>query len=698
MEEEEEQKNNQEVSENPYTGKFQLFFETQYKKPIEKLMEHYPEKKSLEIDFKELEHFDVELADDFLEKPDYLMEAAKLAVQEIDLPNLSTDTFSPHLRFYNLPQGKDTQPMLRNIGSAHIGKIITAEGVVAQITDVLPKLKAATWECRRCGNTYRVLQPSNAQQQPVICECKHKDFSLKAEDSEFVDYQKIRIQEPIEYLKGNNQPTNLDIYVSDDLVNNVSPGDRTKFTGILRLMPPKEKKVVYGRFIEAMHIEETQQEFGEVEISKEEETEIKKLAQNPKVYEKLIKSIAPNIYGHESIKEAIILQLFGGVKKVFPGQNKARGNIHIILIGEPGLAKSQLLQAVDKIAPKSIYTAGKTTTAAGLSATAVKDEFGEGGWTIKAGVLVLASGGMALIDELDKMDAEDRSALHESMEQESISVSKAGIVTRFKAETSVLSAANPKYSRFDPYRNFMEQINLPPSLMSRFDLFFLLRDVLDKKKDEEIAAHILKTHRSGELMLQKVHSKEALEIQKSITPEIEGDLLKKYISYARQNVFPVLSHEAIEDISQFYINLREQGRKEGAYAATHRQLEGLVRLSEASARVRLSDNVEKQDTDRAIQIFKKSLEELVVDQETGRIDIDIITTGRTTTELTNLKKILSIVREKGAELDMVPVQEVVEEAKTQGISDEKTKEILSKLEKTGDIYRPRHGFVKPTQT
>ncbi|MEK6941491.1 MAG: minichromosome maintenance protein MCM, partial [archaeon] len=518
-------------SENPYIQRFALFFETQYKKPIEQLIEKYPQKKTLQVDFSELEHFDVELADDFLDRPDYLLEAAKLAIKEIDLPNLVSDEFSPHLRFYNLPTGKDTQPQLRDISSTHIGKLITIEGVVAQITDVLPKLKAATWECKRCGNTYKVIQGGSFQEQPTMCECHHRDFSLKAEESTFTDYQKIRIQEPIEYIKGNHQPTNIDIYVSDDLVNNVAPGDRTKFTGMIRLTPPKEKKLVYGRFLEAIHIEETQQEFTDVQISKEEEEEIRALAADPAVYEKLVKSIAPNIYGHETIKEAIMLQLFGGVKKVFPGNNKVRGNIHVILIGEPGLAKSQLLQAVDKIAPKSIYTAGKTTSAAGISATAVKDEFGEGGWTIKAGALVLASGGMALIDELDKMDPNDRSALHESMEQESISVAKAGIVTRFKSETSILAAANPKYSRFDPYRNFMEQINLPASLMSRFDLFFLLRDVLDRKKDEEIAAHILRSHRAGEMLLQKgkMKAKELQELQKSIAPEIDQDHLKKFI-------------------------------------------------------------------------------------------------------------------------------------------------------------------------
>ncbi|MBI2598546.1 MAG: helix-turn-helix domain-containing protein, partial [Candidatus Diapherotrites archaeon] len=267
------------------------------------------------------------------------LEAARLAIKEIDLPNLAVDEFSPHVRFYNLPEGRDTHPQLRDIGSAHLGRLISIEGVAAQITDVLPKLKAATWECRRCGNTYRVIQAGNTQQQPTMCECRNRDFILKAEDSDFMDYQKIRIQEPIELIKGNNQPTHIDIYVSDDLVNRVGPGDRTKFCGVLRLMPPKEKKLVYGRFLEAIHIEETRQEFTEVEISKEEEIEIKKLSQNPNVYEKLVKSIAPNIYGHETIKEAIVLQLFGGVKKVFPGNNRVRGNIHVILIGEPGMAK-----------------------------------------------------------------------------------------------------------------------------------------------------------------------------------------------------------------------------------------------------------------------------------------------------------------------------------------------------------------------
>ena len=696
-----EQKALEAVHENPFVGKFQSFLESQCKKQIEKLVEHYPDKKSLFIDFTELEHFDFELADELLRNSDAVLAAAEEAMQGIDVPTLELDEFKPYIRVFNLP--KDSLVILRDIGSKHLSKLISVEGVVRQITDVLPKLRMAVWECRRCGNTYRLLQSTQKTAEPSICECKHRDFSLKADDSEFVDYQKILVQEPLELLKGSEQATNMEVYASEDMVNKVYPGARTVITGMLRLRPPKEKNAVYGRFIEAIHLEETAREFDELEISKEEEEEIKKLAANKNIYQMLIQSIAPNIYGHEAVKEAIALQLFGGVKKILPGENKIRGNIHVLLVGEPGLAKSAILLAVNKIAPKGIYIAGKTATCAGISATAVKDEFGEGGWTLKAGALVLASGGICMVDELDKMDPEDRSALHEAAEQESVSVAKAGIVARFKSETSILAAANPKYSRFDPYQNFIEQINLPASLLSRFDVFFLIRDVLDKKKDEEIASHILRTHQVGEMMRQqkkqgtKSSSAEIEEMKKRITPLIDAEMLKKVISYARQNCFPVMSGETIDAITEFYVNLREQGRKEGTYTATHRQLEALVRMSEASARVRLSNEVELQDTDRAIRIFRTSLEQLVTDQETGKIDFDLITTGQSHVVVENLRKVLNIIKGKASELDMVPLEEVREEAKTLGIDEEKTNEIVSKLEKAGDIYRPRHGFVKPTQ-
>jgi len=686
---------------NPFVEKFESFFKERLMKDIEMLVNDYPSKKSLFVNYRDIEHYDVDLADEILESPDVCLAAAHEAIKNVEVPLLEIDEFKPHIRIFNLPEEK--QPILRDISSSHIGKLISVEGVIRQVTEVLPKLKYATWVCGRCDATYKIPQTRNQTKTPSICaECKNRSFNLEEESSEFVDYQKIQIQEPLELLKGSEQATNIDVYVSDDLVNQISPGDRTRITGILRLMPPKEKKVVYGRYLEAVHLEETAREFEEVEISLEEEEEIKELAKREDVYEQLIQSIAPHIYGHEIVKESIALQLFGGVRKTLPNDQKIRGNIHVLLVGDPGMAKSAILRATDSIAPKSIYVAGKTTSGAGITATAVKDEFGEGGWTLKAGALVLASGGMALVDEFDKMDPEDRSAMHEALEQQQISVAKAGIVTKFKTETSVLAAANPKYSRFDPYLPFIEQINLPPTLISRFDLFFMIRDVLDRTKDIEIASFILKSHKAGEMLLQRKKrgigkiDKELDALTEMITPKIHGDLLKKFISYARQNIFPVLSNEGMTTISDFYVQLRDQGRKEGAYAATHRQLEGLIRLSEASARVRLSNNIEKQDVDRAIRLVRTSLEDMVTDPETGKIDIDIITSGQTHTQLTNLKKVLSIIKEKAQEMDMVPVEEIIGEAKTEGLDAEKVHDLISKLQKSGDIYHPKHGFVKPT--
>jgi len=690
-----------ESHENPYVSKFEEFFGSVYKKQIELLVGQYPQKHSLMVDFKQLERFDIELADALLDEPDILLEAASMAVEKIDVPALEITEFKPHVRFFNLPA--DREPLIMNIGAEHLGKLIAVEGIIAQITDVLPKLKIAVWQCRRCGNTYKILQDKQELKMPDFCECRHRDFVLVPEKSHFIDFQKIKIQESLEKLKGNEQAAYVDIYVSEDLVNRVNVGAKIKFCGILRLMQVKDGKTVYGRFLEAHHIEETEKEFSEVEITPEEEKEIKKFAADPLIYEKLVRSIAPAIYGHEVVKEAIALQLFGGVKKTLPGDAHVRGNIHVLLVGDPGMAKSQLLQAAHNIAPKSIYVAGKTTSGVGLTATAVKDDFGEGGWTLKAGALVLSSGGMCMTDELDKMEAEERSALHEAMEQGMISVAKAGIVTRFRADTSILAAANPKFARFDQYQPFIQQVDLPPTLISRFDLFFMIKDVLDRTKDEKIAEHILKTHRVGEMISQQkrkgttTKNKEIEELKKAVTPEIMPELLKKYISYTRQNIFPTLTSESIKLISDFYVELRDMGRKEGSYSATHRQLEGLVRLSEASARIRLSDTVEEQDAQRAIRLVKNSLEDVVTDPETGKIDYDIIVSGQTHTKLNNMKKILNIIKLKAQEMEMVPMDDVIAEAAKEKIDEEKVKDILAELEKKGEIYKPRYHFVKPSQ-
>lgn len=685
---------------NPFIPKFEEFFSThEYKKKIETLAHAYPQVRSLIVDFNDLDSFDYQLAEELLEHPDLLFEAARLAVKKIEVSVLQLDKFEPNVRFRGLP--KDRQPLVRDISAKQLGRLISVEGVIRQVTEVMPKLKNASWRCKRCGNAYQIEQDGHQQRKPALCSCKHRDFELVPEESAFVDYQKVQIQEPLESLKGSEQAVNLDVYIEDDFVNKVYPGNRTQMTGVLRLYPPnKDKKNVYGRYLEVIHVEETAKEFDDVTIVEEDEVKIRELSKNPKIYDILVQSIAPSIHGHDLAKESISLQLFGGVRKTLPGETNIRGNIHVLLVGDPGTGKSQLLQATDRIAPKSVYVSGKGSSSAGLTASAVKDDFGEGGWTLKAGALVLASGGMVMVDEFDKMETEDRSAMHEAMEQGQVSIAKAGMVTRFKTDTSVLAAANPKLSRFDTYKPFFEQIDLPASLISRFDLFFMIRDTLDKKRDETIASHILATHRAGEQLLQyqrgnkQINLQEIEDIQKKVAPIIDTELLRKYISFARQRVFPILSPESAQALQDFYVGLRDQGRQAGSYTATARQLEGLVRLSEASARVRLSDEVTVEDAERAIRLVRSSLEDVVKDPETGRIDIDIVTSGQTQSGRDHMRVITEIIKSKSKEMDKVPIQDVVGEAISRGIDEEKVREIIVKLKKGGEIYEPSHGFLK----
>ncbi|MFB6185414.1 MAG: ATP-binding protein, partial [Halobacteriaceae archaeon] len=338
-------------------------------------------------------------------------------------------------------------------------------------------------------------------------------------------------------------------------------------------------------------------------------------------------------YGYEETKMALILQLFSGVKKELPDKSRVRGDLHLLLIGDPGTGKSKLLQYIRKIAPRSVYTSGKGSTSAGLTAAAVRDDFGDGQqWTLEAGALVLADQGIAAVDELDKMDPTDRSAMHEGLEQQEISISKAGINATLKSRCALLGAANPKYGRFDQYEPIAEQIDLEPALISRFDLIFTVTDQPDEDRDEKLAEHILQTNYAGELNTHRKQSRTANvseeqinQATETVTPEIESEFLRKYIAYAKKNCYPTMSEAAKQRIQEFYVNLRAKGQEEDApVPVTARKLEAIVRLAEASARVRLADTVTEADAERVIEIVRSCLQDIGVDPETGQFDADVI--------------------------------------------------------------------------
>jgi len=367
---------------------------------------------------------------------------------------------------------------------------------------------------------------------------------------------------------------------------------------------------------------------------------------------------------------------------------------------------SMLLQYIRQIAPRSVYTSGKGSSAAGLTAAAVRDDFGDGQqWTLEAGALVLADQGIAAIDELDKMDAGDRSAMHEGLEQQSISVSKAGINATLKSRCSLLGAANPKYGRFDQFEAIGEQIDLEPTLISRFDLIFTVTDQPDEERDADLAEHILQTNYAGELHTHRTETstsnytaEEVETVTEEVAPTIEPDLFRKYVAHAKRSCFPTMTEEAKAELQEFYVDLRAEGTGEDApVPVTARKLEALVRLSEASARVRLSDTVEVEDAQRATEIARSSLEDIGMDPETGEFDADVVETGTSKSQRDRIRSIKNLIAEIEAEYDEgAPADVVVERAEEEGMELSKAEHEIDKLKQKGEVYEPQTGHLRTT--
>ncbi|MDD1742407.1 MAG: minichromosome maintenance protein MCM, partial [Methanotrichaceae archaeon] len=486
--------------------KWEEFLRSRYWDDLLELADSYPDQRSLIIRFTDIDKFDHEFAEELLDNPEMLLETAKTALLELDLP-IDVLLDKANLRIVEMPRLYKS----REIRSDHIGKLIAIEGLVRTATEVRPKIVSAAFQCQRCGYTFFREQKgtrfddANMKCQNEACD-RSGPFRIDLSKSKFVDAQKIRIQESPEELQGGEQPQTLDVELEDDLAGVVFPGDRVIVNGILksyqRTNPQAGKSTYFDLFHKGISIEMKEQEFEEIEISIEDEKIIQQMSQSPDIYEKIKGSIAPSIFGYDDVKEALALQLFSGFEKKLPDGARIRGDIHILLVGDPGIAKSQLLRYMTKIAPRGIYTSGKSATSAGLTATAIKDELGDGRWAIEAGALVLADKGIAAVDELDKMSNDDRSALHEAMEQQTISVAKAGVMATLKSRCALLAAANPKLGRFDKYEPIGPQINLTPALMSRFDLIFVLTDEPDTARDSKIAEHIISSNYAGELSAQ----------------------------------------------------------------------------------------------------------------------------------------------------------------------------------------------------
>ncbi|MCX6686394.1 MAG: minichromosome maintenance protein MCM [Methanoregula sp.] len=683
------------------------FLKSRYKKELGELSREYPHRRSLYIDYREIEKFGktgIILADEILENPEKVIEDVWDAIKSNQLIR-TKDGKEPrgiNIRFKNLPQ----KIGIRQIRSDDINRFISVEGILRKTTEVRPRIVEAVFKCP-AGHFTHKKQKYGKFIEPEGCAtdgCTFKKLELLPKRSRFIDSQKLRVQESPEGLRGGEQPQTLDIDVTDDLAGRVAPGDRVVINGILRSMQRivrGEKSTVFDIFLECNSIEIQEKEFEEVEIDEKAEDDIKTLSGDPMIYRKITHSIAPTIYGSEDVKEAIALQLFGGIAKEMPDGTHLRGDIHVLLIGDPGIAKSQLLRYVVKLSPRAIYTSGQSSTSAGLTATAVKDEFGEGRWTLEAGALVLADMGVAAVDEIDKMQKEDRSALHEAMEQQTISVAKAGITATLKSRCALLGAANPKYGRFDMYGDIADQINMPPTLLSRFDLIFIMADQPEPKRDLAIAEHILKTHGIGELIAQ--HNKtpipgvtdEFIEQQLSqVKPDIGPSLFRKYVAYAKRSCYPILSAEAKEALVNYYLKLRGIAEPNKPVPVTARQLEALVRLGEASARIRLSNTIEQSDAERVIHIVDACLRQIAYDAKTGSFDIDKVATGISKEKRDIVRVIKEVIRDLGGEGRRASIDQVIEMVSGKGFSREKVREGIDMLLRNGEVMEPKNGIIQ----
>ncbi|KQC05009.1 MAG: AAA family ATPase [Methanolinea sp. SDB] len=684
------------------------FLKNRYKKQLNELNREYPYKRSLFIDYRELESFGktgIRMADELLEKPGAVIEDVKNAIRNHQLIKAREGEGPAEInfRFVNLPR----KIGIRHIRSDHINKFVSVEGILRKTTEVRPRIVQAVFRCPGGHLTTRE-QGYGKFREPEGCAtdgCTFKKLELVPKRSRFIDSQKLRIQESPEGLRGGEQPQTLDVDATDDLTGRVAPGDRVVMNGILRSIQRVshgDKSTIFDIYLECNSIEIAEKEFEEVEIEEKDEEEIIRLSRDPNIYRKITHSIAPTIYGNEDVKEAIALQLFGGITKEMPDGSHLRGDIHVLLIGDPGIAKSQLLRYVVKLSPRAIYTSGQSSTSAGLTATAVKDEFGDGRWTLEAGALVLADMGIAAVDEMDKMHKEDRSALHEAMEQQSISVAKAGITATLKSRCALLGAANPKYGRFDDYAPIGDQINMPASLLSRFDLIFVMTDKPDHKRDAAIAEHILKAHNIGETIAQ--HSRQPIpgvdddyiaEQLKPVTPDIEPMVFRKYVAYAKRTCFPRLSDDARNSLIDYYMKLRDLASESSKpVPVTARQLEALVRLAEASARIRLSNTIEPVDAERVVKIVDTCLRQVAYDAKSGSFDIDRVVTGFSKGKRDLIRMIKLAIRDLADDNGRAQIEDVITRLIQEGHSREEIRLQIDMFLRHGEAMEPKPGIIK----
>ena len=703
------------------SARWRTFFNEAKESEVVLLLSKQSENAVLSITFHELQAFDPEFAEDVLIDPRNIIDNGRDTLTEICRER--GEDIDCLLRVGELP--KDSRRDLRDVGSRDIGKLRSSEVIVTKISEIKPRIHRAVFQCEACGHTVEKIQDNERElKEPLRCpeetgcgELAGRSggtrFILVMNVSRMVNNQWIEVQEVPENVPSGAQPSRAHVLVEGELVNKHLPGQRV----IINMIPVVHSEVKRNKktpmFDIIYHLVSSEHEstpFTEIKISDEDREAILDIGSRPDLLQLMQRSIAPSIYATgvvHYVKRSLALQLFGGVSRINKDATRSRGDIHILLMGDPGVAKSQLLNYMSKLSPRGMFATGGGVSGAGLTAAAVRDDFGGGGrFALEAGILPLSDRGMAAIDEFDKISEEDRRTMHPAMEQQRLDVSKGGVKATLNTRCAVLAAANPIRGRFtkrganESVMHSFNETGLPPALASRFDIIWMLRDEVRVDDDERIARHILEVRTQG-ISESKIDEAMELDLREADEGQIydEGvdgsehltvEFLRKFIAYAKRNIHPDLNDDAKAMILDYYTKERQSfGRDEQQYAETEvipitpRALEGLIRLTEAHARMHLRNIATADDAKMAMAIFRHWREEAGIEDESE------LMSGVSVSQRNAGNVVRAVLRDLCTDKGVAELNNILNRCDNRGVKNHQVEEVLSKMLQSGELFSPR---------
>lgn len=677
---------------------FLQFFRNYYRDEIGTLAQKYPnDQRSLRIDYNDLYQYDRELADDWISQPDQVQEHAETALQKFDLP-AHVKLSKAHVRLVNLPDDHTHHPGHFSPTEVHNKRPnVGIQGEIIANSDVYPSITDAAFECQRCG-TMNLIPQDDDYQEPHDCQgCEREGpFKVNFDQSEFVDAQKVRVSEPPEVAAGEGQT--IDVVLEDDIAGKVSAGDRVTINGQLRFEQRtngNEKTNAFDTYLDGNAVEIEASDHMSLEIKPEEREEAQGIAEGEygPALDVAAECLAPGVFGDEydHIKRALVLSIIAGEWVQHSDESVSRGSINVLLVGDPGTAKSKLIKAAENHAPRSVGVSGKGARTAGITASAVRgDDLSDGEWTLKAGAFVKANGGIVRVDELDDMPEDVRAAMLEPMANGEINVNKAGINATLQTRVGVISAANPKFGRFDLYEPIAQQVDLSSTLISRFDVAYTLTDNPDHDSDQNVGRNIVGRREFSKKMARKDIDVSDSDDDANYDLPIEGEMLTKYLALAKRQPEPVFASKELEhEVSDRFARFRAKHTDEDTpVPATFRKLEAMLRLAEAAAKAEFSRTIERHHVTEAMDLVMQSMEDFGMNED-GQFDADVVETGNSKPQRDRIKNIEQIIEELCEESANAQAteEEVIDLAAEVGIGRDKATATVEKiLTEIGSAY------------